>query len=1471
MQRLWFLFVLVVGVGGECPDATPLGEMFQYISDSEYCQPESAGFDIVCSGCPDAVVVHAHAADFPEAFNRLILDSCTVVFVDEPMNLTLVAIEMSNNAQILSGTKSCPRTQPLLFNFKTVEAISVGTFHGVRVSSGMHVSSSAIEIYGTDWGDRAQWTPVAQGTHENASVRVDDATVFKVGDEIVITGTGWVEEVAELTVEKVDGDILTFDRPVGFLSGKGASPPPYGIAGHVALLSRAVEFRGDPAIHSRPVLSLWFQSYVLLSGVSLRHFGSSSGSETLTSAVDVKPGSQLELDRVIIRDSYHCVVVNGDLGSSSTRVRITQSIGYNIKGSCWMVMAGKGAEVFLQDLMTIRVLPLGTGESAYGMDAFASALYLESPAAVLGTHHALSAGRGLHVAGNYFDEAAAPGPVPAGDGKFIAAWVETGVFVGGFSTYTDRIWYFPHYNDTIEGDSFNSRYLEVRGVSVYRAGRAFHNRGIRLNIVSPVVSACRVAFSVRNSFVIGGFVYFVSGKGTAQDAPETGPSPQSAPRTSASNGQGTDALARQTDVSADVQQTGKSRWVHLLADAQSSLPPGNSPCGVVPPPALSRNDIRGVTFVTTHSNTTSADAASPMTASVLCGAPSVDCAGLTVFDDCSMHPAAAVDRRVATLTPQKDSPLSRLCTTVYFGNSTTLYPSMNLPEFTILPVVPNHGTWWSTCSSCTPLADTEYQICTDSLEPATVSFTSGGLFEPGLDCGEACVLGTMRLFGKETDPGYLAGTPPPAVNITRNSVWAGPAGMGWHVLFAAGPPATFTVAALQVPSMVLLAVVLPEGTNVSVKAPGGVELRNAGGTECSGVDCYKVVDDTLYLRVYNQITYTVDVGCLTHIAQPVGGGLKYAACAPPVSRTHPLAEMDTKCADVSPEMIPGRFGRQHIFCDPDAPENGPNLVCVENTDNHSTCNYDRMEDTVQDCAAACDAPACQTFNYHNTSLVCILFSSRACAAPTFLSLSGWTYFSPHFEPTDAPSLSPATQPPITLPPQTDRPSLAPRTQPPTTLSPQTDPPSSPSLAPRTEAPSSLSPQRSSPPAPSVPTDPPAERFPPLAIVGVVAFVLLVVGVAFCCCCALRAARASSPGEALLQEPPDISPDARHSEFNPTRWFLEDVLGRGAFATVYRGRCTVTGDVFAVKVIALPYSKGSQSRATGNTSSIGAETAKGSLRSKKTETDDDEEVEMTEHDGSRSRSPSFRVSTEPNSSAASGRKTAAKCEWGSFEAEMREIELFRSLQHPNIVQYHSAEVADDHLCIIMELLPNGSVGALVRSIGGLPVERAKRYTAQMLSGIAFLHDHRIMHRDIKGENLLLAADDTLKVSDFGCSKFIAEMQMTAANTVVGTPRWMAPEVITSPEQGYLLKADIWSAGCTACEMLTGQPPWPDFANALATMLHIAHSDPVIPPGVDPAASAFLHKLLQKVPTARPTAEEAAHDSWLCTVPDTVLLS
>jgi serine/threonine protein kinase len=204
------------------------------------------------------------------------------------------------------------------------------------------------------------------------------------------------------------------------------------------------------------------------------------------------------------------------------------------------------------------------------------------------------------------------------------------------------------------------------------------------------------------------------------------------------------------------------------------------------------------------------------------------------------------------------------------------------------------------------------------------------------------------------------------------------------------------------------------------------------------------------------------------------------------------------------------------------------------------------------------------------------------------------------------------------------------------------------------------------------------------------------------------------------------------------------------------------------------------------------------------------------------------------------------------------------RHPNVVEFlgHRHDPTTGELHIFMEYLAGGSVSSLLSHFGALPEKLVRILARHILTGIAHLHSSRIVHRDIKGANVLLGLDAdckfpvVAKLADFGCSRIINGMtQHSQFDSLQGTPHWMAPEVIK--QTGHSRPADIWSAACTMVEMLTGgRPPFSEFRIPHSAMLAIANfTDPnalVLPCNLTPECDAMLRLCLAPDPTMRPSA-------------------
>lgn len=205
----------------------------------------------------------------------------------------------------------------------------------------------------------------------------------------------------------------------------------------------------------------------------------------------------------------------------------------------------------------------------------------------------------------------------------------------------------------------------------------------------------------------------------------------------------------------------------------------------------------------------------------------------------------------------------------------------------------------------------------------------------------------------------------------------------------------------------------------------------------------------------------------------------------------------------------------------------------------------------------------------------------------------------------------------------------------------------------------------------------------------------------------------------------------------------------------------------------------------------------------------------------------------------------------IEVIQREIRVMSQISTPEVVQYRTSFMEGSTLWIVMEYLAGGSLKELVDAVGPLPEDAVATVMRALAKGLRYVHASGKVHRDIKAANVLLAADGEVKLADFGVAG-----QMTATlkqrNTFVGSPFWMAPEVIQ--ESAYNEKADIWSVGITAIELATGLPPYATEHPYRALFL-IPKSDPPRLEGeYSKSFKSFIEACLQRDPRQRASAEQ-----------------
>ncbi|KAL8117586.1 mitogen-activated protein kinase kinase kinase 5-like [Apium graveolens] len=204
---------------------------------------------------------------------------------------------------------------------------------------------------------------------------------------------------------------------------------------------------------------------------------------------------------------------------------------------------------------------------------------------------------------------------------------------------------------------------------------------------------------------------------------------------------------------------------------------------------------------------------------------------------------------------------------------------------------------------------------------------------------------------------------------------------------------------------------------------------------------------------------------------------------------------------------------------------------------------------------------------------------------------------------------------------------------------------------------------------------------------------------------------------------------------------------------------------------------------------------------------------------------------------------------------QEIQLLSHLKHPNIVQYYGSETVGDRFYIYLEYVHPGSLVNYIRDHCGTITESIVRnFTRHILSGLAYLHSTKTIHRDIKGANLLVDAYGVVKLADFGMAK---HLNGQAANlSLKGSPYWMAPELLQPDMQNdtgpdLALAVDIWSLGCTIIEMMDGKPPWSQYEGP-AAMFKVLKETPPIPETLSPEGKDFLLCCFRRNPAERPSA-------------------
>ena len=202
--------------------------------------------------------------------------------------------------------------------------------------------------------------------------------------------------------------------------------------------------------------------------------------------------------------------------------------------------------------------------------------------------------------------------------------------------------------------------------------------------------------------------------------------------------------------------------------------------------------------------------------------------------------------------------------------------------------------------------------------------------------------------------------------------------------------------------------------------------------------------------------------------------------------------------------------------------------------------------------------------------------------------------------------------------------------------------------------------------------------------------------------------------------------------------------------------------------------------------------------------------------------------------------------------LREGRIGARLHHPHVISMFDVVIHEDRPWLVMEYLPSESLAARITREGPLSTVETADIGRQMADGLAAAHLAGVVHRDVKPGNVLIAADGLVKLTDFGVSRAVDEVQLTRTGVIAGTPAYLAPEVAQGRQP--TAASDVFALGATLYAAVEGEPPFGLDDNAYALLHKVATGDPE-PPRQAGALTGVLMRLLSVDPEDRPSAAQA----------------